>query len=55
MENIPDTPEGMAEYYSAEFAQKVKRGMKETRLKGNYVGDVITYGYKVENRKFIIN
>ena len=64
MENIPDTPEGiilesllegMAEYYSAELAQKVKRGMKETRLKGNYAGGVIPYGYKVENRKFIIN
>ena len=38
MENIPDSPEGiilesllegMAEYYSAELSQKVKRGMKE--------------------------
>ena len=45
MENIPDTPEGiilesllegMAEYYSAELSQKVKRGMNETRLKGNF-------------------
>lgn len=39
MENIPDTPEGiilesllegMNQYYSAELAQKVKRGMKES-------------------------
>jgi len=45
MENIPDTPEGiilesllvgMNQYYSAELSQKVKRGMKETRLKGLY-------------------
>ena len=64
MENIPDTPEGiilesllegMAEYYSAELAQKVKRGMKETRLKGNFTGGNIIYGYKVENHKVIID
>ena len=45
MENIPDTPEGiilesllegMNQYYSAELAQKVSRGMKETRRKGLY-------------------
>ena len=50
MENIPDTPEGiilesllegMAEYYSAELSQKVKRGMNETRLKGNFTGGTI--------------
>ena len=64
MENIPDTPEGiilesllegMAEYYSAELSQKVKRGMNETRLKGNFTGGNLIYGYKVENRKILIN
>ena len=64
MENIPDTPEGiilesllegMAEYYSAELAQKVKRGMNETRLKGNFTGGNIIYGYKVENHKVLID
>ena len=64
MENIPDTPEGiilesllegMAEYYSAELSQKVKRGMNETRLKGNFTGGTIIYGYKVENHKVLIN
>ena len=64
MENIPDTPEGiilesllegMAEYYSAELAQKVKRGMKETRFKGNFTGGHLIYGYKVENHKVIID
>lgn len=57
MENIPDTPEGiilesllegMAEYYSVELAQKVKRGMKEIRLKGNFQGGHLIYGYKLE-------
>ena len=30
--------EGMAEYYSAELSQKVKCGIKESLLKGNYIG-----------------
>ena len=64
MENIPDTPEGiilesllegMAEYYSAELSQKVKRGMNESRLKGNFTGGKILFGYKVENKKLIID
>lgn len=64
MENIPDTPEGiilesllegMAEYYSAELSQKVKRGMNETRLKGNFTGGNLIYGYKIENHKVVIN
>ena len=64
MENIPDTPEGiilesllegMAEYYSAELAQKVKRGMHETRIKGNYQGGGLPFGYKIEGRKIVID
>jgi len=63
-ENIPDSPEGiilesviegMAEYYSAELSQKIRRGMNETRLKGNFAGGGIPYGYRVENRKFVID
>ena len=62
-EHIPEGPEGiilesllegMAEYYSAELAQKVSRGLRETRIKGNYSGGGIPYGYKVENKKFVI-
>jgi hypothetical protein len=49
----------MAEYYSVELAQKVRRGQKETRIKGNYCGGGIPYGYKVEkidgNKKYVIN
>ncbi len=64
MENIPDTPEGIilesmlegyAEYYSAELSQKVKRGMKETRLKGFYQGGGVPYGYKIDGRKLVID
>ena len=63
-EYIPDSPEaiilesmleGYAEYYSAELSQKVKRGMKETRLKGNFTGGTLIYGYKVEDRKVVID
>ena len=64
MENIPDTPEGiilesllegMAEYYSAELSQKVRRGMNESRQKGTFTGGHILYGYKVENKKVFID
>ena len=63
MENIPDSPEGVIlesvleglnQYYSMELSQKVKRGMKETRLKGNWQGGTMPYGYKEENRKVVI-
>lgn len=64
MENIPDTPEGKFfraviegynEYYSEDVRQKVKRGMNETRLKGNYTGGTLIYGYKVVDRKVLID
>lgn len=61
-EAITDSPEGiilesvlegMAEFYSAELAQKVRRGMAETALKGNSCGGRIPYGYRVENKKLV--
>ena len=64
MENIPETPEGiilesllegMAEYYSAELSQKVKRGMRELRSKGNYMGGYLLYGYKKDGKKVVID
>ena len=69
MENIPDTPEGiilesllegMNQYYSAELSQKVKRGLNESRLKGNFTGGYLMFGYnvvgdKVSGRKLVIN
>ena len=45
----------MNQYYSTELAQKVKRGMRETRLKGLYQGGGLPYGYKVVNRKIVID
>ena len=39
--------EGMAEYYSAELAEKVSRGMTENVLKGLSNGGQVTFGYKV--------
>lgn len=64
MERITDTPEGhmmetilegFNQYFSEELAQKVKRGMRETRLKGLYQGGGVPYGYKVEGRKVVID
>ena len=58
MENIPDSPEGillesllegMNQYYSEELSQKTKRGLRETRMKGNYMGGPINYGYSVKH------
>ena len=64
MENIPDSPEGIIlesvleglnQYYSMELAQKVKRGMHETRLKGNFAGGYLLFGYRIENKKVLID
>ena len=46
---------GLAEYYSAELSQKVKRGMQENLNKGLFTGGHISYGYKVENKKVSID
>ncbi|MPW25983.1 recombinase family protein [Alkalibaculum sp. M08DMB] len=59
-EHIPDGPEGiilesvlegMAEYYSANLSQNIKRGMKENALKGKITGGNIALGYKVNDDK----
>lgn len=63
-EHISDSPEGiilesvlegMAEFYSKELSQKVSRGMNETALKCNSCGGHIPLGYKIENKKFVVN
>ncbi len=55
-ENISEGPEGiilesllegMAEYYSAELSQKVRRGQTENALKCKYNGGFLPLGYKV--------
>lgn len=40
--------EGMAEYYSAELAEKVTRGMTENALKCKYNGGTLPIGYAVD-------
>ena len=39
--------EGMAEYYSAELAEKVTRRMKENALKGLWNGSNVPFGYVI--------
>ena len=39
--------EGMAEFYSAELAEKVTRGLKENALKGLYNGGSVPFGYVI--------
>ena len=48
--------EGMAEYYSAELAEKVTRGMTENALKCKFNGGTLPYGYMVgEDQHLKIN
>lgn len=57
-ENITDDPtgiilesmlEGMAEYYSAELAQKINRGMHENVLESKGTGGHLALGYKMNS------
>lgn len=63
-ENIPDGPEGiilesvlegMAEYYSANLAQNVKRGMHTNALSCKANGGAVPFGYKVINQKYVLD
>ena len=47
--------EGLAEYYSEELSQKVKRGQSESFDKGQYLGGSVPYGYKIVNKHFEID
>lgn len=61
-ENIMDSPEGiileglleaMNEYYSAELSQKIKRGMRENRIKGKVTGGNVALGYRINSEKHL--
>ena len=61
-ETITDGPEGiimegllesMAEYYSANLSQNVKRGLRESAEKGQFCGGIIPYGYKVQDKHLV--
>lgn len=63
-ENISDNPEGvileavlegMAEFYSKELSQKITRGMFESANKCHSIGGHIPLGYRIENKKLVIN
>ena len=41
--------EGMAEYYSADLAEKVSRGMTENALKCRFNGGTIPFGYMIDD------
>lgn len=64
MENITDSPEGiilegmlesMAEYYSANLSKNVKRGQRESVIKGTFTGGMPPLGYKVVDKKLVID
>lgn len=63
-ENIDDSPEGellegileiFASMYIKDLSQKTKRGMRESILKGNTIGGIALYGYKVVDKKIVID
>ena len=63
-EAISDSPEGrlvegilemMAEMYSQDLSQKVKRGIHESLLKNNFIGGTAPYGYKIVDKKLVID
>lgn len=47
--------EGLAEYYSAELSQKIRRGLHESRQKGYFSGGKVPYGYRVENKRVYVH
>ena len=64
MENIGDNPESIileavleasAEYYSLELAQKIRRGMRESAMKGQFCGGGIPFGYKSAGGRLVID
>ena len=64
MENIGDNPESIileavleasAEYYSVDLSQKIKRGSRESALKGQFLGGQVPFGYKVVDHQLVIN
>lgn len=44
--------EGMAEYYSADLAEKVIRGLTENALKCKYNGGVLPIGYTIDSEQY---
>ena len=62
MENITDSPEGiileglleaMAEYYSANLSENIKRGQKASVAKGWFCGGSVPMGYRLQDHKLV--
>ena len=62
MENITEGPEGiilegllesMAEYYSANLSENIRRGQKESMAKGWYLGSPPPLGYRVQDHRLV--
>ena len=47
--------EGMAEYFSRELSQKIRRGLEISANKCLYTGNGAALGYKITDRKFAID
>jgi|LGOV01.1.fsa_nt_gb DNA invertase Pin-like site-specific DNA recombinase/uncharacterized Zn finger protein (UPF0148 family) len=52
---IESIHESMAELFSIDLSQKIKRGMKESFLKQNFRGGIPLLGYKVKDKKIFID
>lgn len=64
MENIGDNPESIileavleasAEYYSVDLSQKIKRGSRDSAMKGQFLGGSVPFGYKAVDRHLVID
>lgn len=64
MENIGDNPESIileavleasAEYYSVDLSQKIKRGSRDSAMKGQFLGGTVPFGYKVVDHHLVID
>lgn len=44
----------MAEYYSAELAENVTRGMTENALEGKWAGGIVPLGYKLDEKHHLV-
>lgn len=47
--------EGIAEYYSAELSQKIRRGMSINAEKGLTTGGMRILGYKIQDKRYVID
>lgn len=63
-ENVPNSPEGvilesvlegMAEYYSLQLSQNVRRGLYEGAKKHQVLGGNVPLGYKAVDKKYVID